>query len=287
MDNVGAVTHEETELHPEGAQTTTKVMLDGQRRMWTIGDYPAVARRLRPTSTEVVDALGISEGARVLDVGVGDGNTAIEAARRGAAVTGVDLTPAQLRKARRRAAEAGVDLVLHEANAEALPLADDSFDAVASTFGVIFAPDHSRAAAELCRVCRPGGQVAITAWVRSGWFAIWRERTEGLLPDPPPGSPDPHAWGDPGEMEARLRAAGFDVHVEVRPFSWTFPTMQDGLDFFLTNAGPFVAFMEATRAAGCADQALARLRATLEEANRSSDGTVELDAPYLLALGRK
>lgn len=252
--------------------------------MWTAGDYPAVARYLLPASIDVVETLGIGAGTRVLDVGVGDGNTAIEAAQRGGAVTGVDLTPAQLHKARRRAAGTGVTVALHEANAEALPMPDASFDAVVSVFGMIFAPDHRRAAGELARVCRPGGQVAITSWSRAGWFATWRERVQGLVPAPPPGGPDPDAWGDPEEVRRRLEAAGLDVQVESRPLSWTFPSTQAAMDFFLTNAGPFIAFMEATTAAGRADEALATLQATVDDTNQASDGSVELEAPYLLAV---
>ncbi|MGH9112401.1 MAG: methyltransferase domain-containing protein [Acidimicrobiales bacterium] len=105
-----------------------EVGMNGQRWMWTVGDYPAVARHLLPISVEVVEAVGIGAGQRVLDVGVGDGNTAIVAAKRGAVVTGVDLTPAQIERARRRTEAEGVAVELREGDAEDLPVDDASFD---------------------------------------------------------------------------------------------------------------------------------------------------------------
>jgi SAM-dependent methyltransferase len=262
---------------------------DAQRHVWTIGDYPAVARRLLPISIDLLDALTIARGARVLDVGTGDGNAAIEAARRGAHVTALDLTPAQLAKARKRAAEEGVDVQFGEAAAEALPEADASYDAVVSVMAMIFAPDHERAARELARVCRPGGQVAVTSWLNGEgtWFQTWRERVAHLLPAPRPGGPDPDSWGVAGEMQRRFEAVGLAVTVEERPFTWDFASVEDGFDFFRANAGPFVAFFEAMSASGQEDEARATFRGVLEDTNLATDGSVKLSAPYLLAVGRR
>lgn len=109
--------------------------------MWTIGDYPTIARHLAPISAETVEALGLEVGDRVLDVGVGTGNAAIEAARRGAIVTGIDLTPAQIERARDRCAQEGVDVELRVGDADDLDVPDATFDVVLSVMGVIFAPD--------------------------------------------------------------------------------------------------------------------------------------------------
>lgn len=266
---------------------TDEAVLDGQRHIWTIGDYPAIARRLLPISVDVVETLKIETGRRVLDVGVGDGNTAIEAARRGASVTGVDLTPAQIHKARARAVAEGLNLELYEANAEDLPLDDASFDDVVSVMGMIFAPDHRRAARELARVCRPGGQVAITAWADEGWFRAWRDRALPLIPPPPPGGPDPDAWGRLDVLRQRLTDGGLEVEAQTRPFVWDFASVDESLEFFTTNAGPFIAFMEHVAGLGKADEARAMLREVIEETNVADDGTVRLDAPYLLAVGRR
>jgi Zn-dependent alcohol dehydrogenase len=133
---------------------------DAQRRMWTIGDYPAVARRLLPISVDTVEELPITTGTRVLDVGTGDGNFALEAARRGAVVVGIDLAPAQIEQAAARAVADGLDVDLRVGDAEALDVEDGSFDVVASVLGMMFVPDHEKAAAEMVRACRPGGTVA-------------------------------------------------------------------------------------------------------------------------------
>lgn len=261
---------------------------DAQRHLWTIGDYPAIAQRLLPLSLDVVEAVTIAPGDQVLDVGTGDGNTAIEAARLGAKVTGVDLTPAQIAKARDRAAAADLQIELDEADAAALPQSDASYDVVVSVMGMIFAPDHQRATREMVRVCRPGGRIAITSWLNGegSWFQAWRERAADLLP-PPSGGPEPDAWGVPDEMQSRLEAAGLDAQIDERPFTWDFPSLEAGLDFFVTNAGPFIAFLEATAAQGREAEAKATLLSVMEETNEATDGSLRLNAPYLLAVARR
>ncbi len=259
--------------------------LEAQVRVWSSGDYPVIARRLSPISVELVDAIGIQPGHRVLDVGVGNGNAAVEAARRGAQVTGIDLTPTQIERARARCADEGIEVDLRVGNAEALEVPDATFDRVLSVMGVIFAPDHERALAEMARVTRPGGTVAVTAWAEGGWSTRWRARAADLLPEPPPGSPQPDAWGDPDELERRLAAAGLAATVETRSFTWDFDSEQEALDTFVTSAGPYVQFMETATRLGLADRALATLREVLAETNVATNGTCRLPAPYLMGRG--
>lgn len=267
---------------------TDEKVLEAQRRVWAAGDYPAIARHLRPISVETLELAGVAAGQQVLDVGVGDGNTAIEAARRGAAVTGLDISPDLLDKARRRIAAEGFHVELHEGHAEDLPFADATFDAVVSVLGVIFAPDHERAVAELARVCRPGGTVAVTAWVDVSWFRTWRERADRLVPmAPPEGGPRPDLWGQPGEAVRRLRAAGLDAREEVRDFDWSFPTSEAAATFFLDTAAPFIAFKQAAVAAGRGDEVLPELVAAMDEVNVATDGTCRLPSPYVVAVGRR
>jgi SAM-dependent methyltransferase len=261
--------------------------LDAQRRVWTIGDYPIIARHLLPISVETVEAVGIRSSDRVLDVGVGSGNAAIEAARRGATVTGIDLTPAQIERARSRCADEGVQVELRVGNAEKLDVPDASFDVVLSVMGVIFAPDHARAIAEMARACRPGGTVAITTWAEGGWSSRWRSRAALLLPAPRPGSPTPDEWGDPDEVVNRFAAAGLRATVERRSFAWRFSSEEEALETFLGAAGPYVQFMETASSVGRADEALHELRAALAETNEAGDGTCRLPAPYLLAVSRR
>lgn len=254
--------------------------VDLQRRMWTIGDYPTIARHLHPISLDVVDTVDVRPGETLLDIAVGDGNAAILAAKRGALVTGVDLTPAQIDRARARCVEEGVEVGLHVGDAQALDVEDASFDVVVSVMGLIFAPDHQAAAGELARVCRPGGRIAMTAWTGRGWSVAWRQAIADL-PLPVAG-PQPDEWGDPEEATRRLAAAGLDATVVERPFTWSYPTPEAAFETFASAAGPFVAFMEGMRAAGMEEVATARLLGAIRESNQATDGTCRLSAPYLL-----
>lgn len=255
---------------------------DVQTRMWTIGDYPVVARHLLPISETVVKTLDIQAGEDVLDVAVGDGNAAILAARRGAKVTGVDLTPAQVERARARCAAEKVTVDLRVGDAQALDLPDEAFDVVMSVMGVIFAPDHAAAARELARVCRPGGRIAITTWASTGWSITWRAKVAHLTPPALAGAPSPDEWGDADVARGRLAAAGLSTKAEQRSFAWRFPSPAAALETFSTAAGPFVAFVDALDAIGRADEGKALLLEAIEESNVATDGSCTLPAPYLL-----
>lgn len=261
--------------------------LTPQQRMWTIGDYPTVARHLLPISEQLVEQAGVTAGQRVLDVAVGDGNAAILAARRGASVVGVDLTPAQIDRARARCLAEGVDVDLRIGDAEALDVGDGEFDVVVSAMGVIFAPNHERAAAELARAVRPGGTVAITAWYAEGFSLQWRAKVKELFPDAPDEPLPQDEWGIPEEAARRLAAVGLEPEVTVRPFDWRFPNEEVALATFLEAAGPFVMFMEAATAMGVGDEARAAAAAAVHEANEATDGTCRLPAPYVLVIASR
>lgn len=260
---------------------------DAQRRMWTNGDYPTMARHLLPISVETVSSLGLRPGDRVLDVGVGNGNAAIEAARAGARVTGIDLTPVQIERARERCVTEGLDIDLRVGDAQSLDVPDSSFDAVISVMGMIFAPDHARASAEMARACRPGGTVALTAWAGGGWSSRWQARAAHLIPGPPRGGPEPSEWGDPDEVLRRLAVAGLEATVRERPFAFRFSSVDEALHVFLSGSGPCVAFMEIVSKLGRADEAADELRAAVAEFNVADDDTCVLAAPYLLAVAQR
>jgi 2-polyprenyl-6-hydroxyphenyl methylase/3-demethylubiquinone-9 3-methyltransferase len=167
------------------------------RALWASGDYPGVVTELISTlGPELVKATGVRAGQRVLDVAAGTGNVAIPAAERGARVTASDLTPELLDVGRKIAAERGVDLEWVEADAEALPFPDESFDVVLSCLGAMFAPHHQLAADELIRVCRPGGTIGLINWTPDGFIGNLFKVMGPYAPPPPPGASPPPRWGD-------------------------------------------------------------------------------------------
>lgn len=168
--------------------------LRATREMWSRGDYRHVGDLLASAGREAVASLEVS-GCDVLDVACGTGNAALAAVRRGArSVTGVDLAVILLAQAGARARAAGATITLLEGDIEELPLPDAAFDRVVSTFGVMLAMDGPRAARELVRVCRPGGRIAITAWLRTGAFGLMTDVLVDHLPPEPSGLSDLWAW---------------------------------------------------------------------------------------------
>lgn len=259
---------------------------DDPHRVWSLGDYEAIASHLQPIADETVAAAGVGAGMSVLDVGVGSGNAAVAAARYGASVSGVDVSASQLDLARRRFAADGVEVELQLGDAESLPFADNRFNVVLSVLGMIFAPDHRRAAAEMVRVCRPGGTVAIASWADGGWAGEWRKRAAAFAPPSPPlGAARPDEWGDPATVSARLGAAGLRASTESRPFEWSFPSIDAAADLFVGSAGVFVVFLESLESAGRRADAELALRAAMEGSNVATDGTCRLPAPWVLGVG--
>jgi ubiquinone/menaquinone biosynthesis C-methylase UbiE len=259
-------------------------------RMWTLGDYPSLARRLLPIAIETLEALPVRAGTRVLDVATGDGNLAIEAARRGAVATGIDLVPALIDLAKARAEQEAFDVDFLVGDVQDLDVEDASFDVVVSVLGAMFAPDHERAMAEMARACRPGGAVANVVWSDQGWSAAFHRRAEGILPLPPAGRPHPDEWADLDEARRRFEAAGLqDVVAEVKPFEWHFATVDDGADFMMTQASPFVAFVEAAEGIGKGDEARKAIVGALSDcATTSTEGSsVTITHPYVLVTGTR
>ncbi len=167
------------------------------RALWASGDYPAVAAELIPAlGPELVRACGIRAGDHVLDVAAGSGNAAIPAAAAGGIVTASDLTPELFDAGRRVAAAHGVELEWVEADAEALPFADDSFGVVMSCVGAMFAPHHQATADELVRVTRPGGTIGMINWTPGGFIGNLFATMKPYAPPPPVGASPPPLWGD-------------------------------------------------------------------------------------------
>ena len=213
------------------------------RAMWALGDYPAVAHEIIPSLGPIlVDAVGIGPGDRVLDVAAGAGNAAIPAARRGATVVASDLTPELLETGRQDAERAGVQVTFEEADAEALPYADVSFDAVISVVGVMFAPHHQASADELLRVVRPGGRIGLISWTPEGFIGQMFATMKPYAPPPPPGAQPPPLWGSEAHLAELFGDRVTNVTTQVRTLPViAYPTPEAFRDYFKRTYGPTIA----------------------------------------------
>jgi ubiquinone/menaquinone biosynthesis C-methylase UbiE len=175
---------------------------------WSGASYERIAETFAPIHDRIVEALAIEPGARVLDVACGTGGVALRAALGGADVVGIDISPDQLAKARLAAESEGLEIQLDEGDCQQLPYGDAEFDAVASAFGAIFAADHERAAAELARVCRTGGRLALTAWPKDEWSEV-SVRAGRTFPE----GQDAREWARSEHVRALLGTA-FDLELQ-------------------------------------------------------------------------
>jgi ubiquinone/menaquinone biosynthesis C-methylase UbiE len=212
------------------------------RALWASGNYPAVAAELIPAlGPELVQACGVRFADRVLDVAAGSGNAAIPAAAAGATVIACDLTPELFDAGRRVAADRGVDVEWVEADAEALPFADDSFDVVMSCVGAMFAPHHQATADELVRVCRPGGTIGLINWTPQGFIGNLFATMKPYAPPPPSGASPAPLWGDPVHVWKLFgeKVVGFVTRRQtVRMDHCTTPT--EFREYWKSNYGPTI-----------------------------------------------
>ncbi len=256
------------------------------RAMWASGDYSAVADEVIPALGAVlVQAGGVRRGQRVLDVAAGTGNAALPAAAAGAEVVASDLAPELLDIGRRHAEARGLTLTWQEGDAENLPYDDASFDVVLSCVGVMFAPHHGRSAAELLRVCRPGGTIALLSWTPTGFigrmFAVMRP----YMAPPPPGAQPPPLWGDEAHVRELLADGVSDLTFRRDTLVVDrFGTPEDFVDFFKRTYGPtIVAYRgladDPARAAALDAELVALAR---DAARPAPGGGITMEWEYLL-----
>ncbi len=250
-----------------------------QQGAWASGDYAVVGTTLQIVGEELCEALDLRAGQKVLDVAAGNGNVSLAAARRWCDVLATDYVPALLDRARERAIAERLDIKFREADAEALPFADGSFDVVVSTFGVMFTPDQDRSAAELVRVCKSGGKIGMANWTPEG-FIGQLFKTIGKHVPPPPDGKSPALWG----TRARI-ADMFDVHAvsiktAQRNFVFRYRSPEHWLEIFKTYYGPvlkaFGALEPARQAALQCD-----LIALIGRFNRADDSSMVVPSEYL------
>jgi ubiquinone/menaquinone biosynthesis C-methylase UbiE len=249
------------------------------KTMWGSGNYAAVADRISEVGEAVVERAGVEPGMDVLDVACGTGNATIPAAKAGARVTGLDFAPALLAIARERSADAMVEVDWVDGDAQEMPFVDASFDRVVSTFGHMFAPDHERTSAEMKRVLRPGGAIAVACWAPEGSIGRMFKTTAELVP-PPPGATPPLLWG----TEDHVRTLLGDGEFERRELEWTDESVESYARFMLESFGPLLNAREALgEREGELDEAF---RAFLDRENLNDDGTLRYRGEYLLAVIR-
>ncbi|MGE5278669.1 MAG: class I SAM-dependent methyltransferase, partial [Acidobacteriota bacterium] len=225
---------------------------------WMDGNYDYFSRFMESSAVEFLDRLGVRAGASLLDVACGSGQLGLVAARRGVRVTGVDIATNSIVAARGRAASEGLDARFDEGDAEDLPYPDSSFDVVASIFGAMFAPRPERVAAELRRVCRPGGMIAMANWTREGFIGQMFKTFARFIA--PPGMPAPVLWGDENTVRQRFGAGVSKLRLTRVNYRFDYPfSPADVVEFFRKYYGPttraFAALGQADRTALRADLA--------------------------------
>jgi SAM-dependent methyltransferase len=250
-----------------------------QQAAWSTGNYAVVGTTLQIVGENLCEALDLRAGSRVLDVAAGNGNATLAAARRWCDVTSTDYVASLLEAGRARAQAEGVAVEFREADAEALPFADASFDVVLSTFGVMFTPDQQRAAHELARVCKPGGKIGLANWTPES-FIGQVFKTIGKYIAPPPGAMSPALWGTQARLDALFDGYAAKIGVKAREFTFRYRSPAHFIDVFRTYYGPMnkaFAALEGERQAAFHDELLQ----LIESRNRSGDATLVLPSEYL------
>ena len=249
-----------------------------QQGAWSSGDYAVVGTTLQIVGEDLCEALDLRAGSKVLDVAAGNGNATLAAARRWCDVTSTDYVPALLEGGRARAAAERLNVDFRVADAEDLPFADNSFEVVVSTFGVMFTPDQDKAAAEMLRVCRRGGKIGMANWTPEGFIGQLFKTLGKHLP-PPAGVKSPALWGTRARLEEMFGKAA-EIDAQPRMFVFRYCSIEHWLDVFKAYYGPMLkafAALDAGKQAALRNDMLALAR----QFNRATDGSMAVRSEYL------
>jgi ubiquinone/menaquinone biosynthesis C-methylase UbiE len=242
-----------------------------QQRAWSSGDYAVVGVTLQIVGEMLCEAVDLRSNQRVLDVAAGNGNATLAAARRFAEVVSTDYVGTLLERGRERARADRLSAIFREADAEALPFEDASFDVVLSTFGVMFTPNQQQAANEMLRVCRPGGKIGLANWTPESFIGQLFKTIGKHLP-PPAGVSSPALWGTRAHLD-HLFGAGCRIGTQSRNFVFRYESPEHWIEIFRNYYGPVVKAFEALdRAAGAALET--DIDALLGKFNLATDGTL-------------
>jgi ubiquinone/menaquinone biosynthesis C-methylase UbiE len=250
-----------------------------QQVAWSSGDYAVVGTTLQIVGESLCEAMDLRSGQKVLDVAAGNGNVSLAAARRWCEVTSTDYVGALLTRGRERAAAERLDIEFREADVEALPFANGSFDAVVSTFGCMFAPNPHRTASEMLRACRSGGKIGMANWTPDG-FIGQLFKTIGQHVKPPAGIESPALWGSRTRIDELFGAQASAMEVTTRQYNFRYRSPAHWLEIFKTFYGPVLkafAALDATAQPKLASD----LMALIGRFNRAQDGTMVAPGDYL------
>jgi ubiquinone/menaquinone biosynthesis C-methylase UbiE len=268
-----------TVTNPASTPADLSALKTRQHGAWSSGDYAIVGTTLQIVGEALCEALDLRAGQRVLDVAAGNGNATLAAARRWCDVVSTDYVPALLERGRLRATADGLSVEFREADAEALPFEDGAFDAVVSTFGVMFTPNQDQAAAELTRVCRRGGKIGLANWTPDGFIGQVFKTLGKYLP-PPAGVKSPALWGTEARIAEMFGASASDIRSEPRHFMFRYRSPAHFIEVFKTYYGPVLKAFAALDADK--QDALERdLLALITTLNRAEDGTMVVASEYL------
>lgn len=250
-----------------------------QQAAWSSGDYAVIGTTLQIVGELLAEACDLRWDEKVLDVAAGNGNVTLAAARRGCTVTSTDYVDTLLQRGAERAHAEGLNVTFQVADAEALPFADASFDTVLSTFGVMFAPDHAKAASEMARVCRPGGRIGLANWTPEGFIGkVFK--TLGRYLSPPTGLQSPSLWGVEAHLRSLFGEQAANIAITSRIFNFRYRSAAHFIDVFRTWYGP----VHKAFAALPADKAAALerdLTELLNSLNRAGSGSLVVPSEYL------
>jgi ubiquinone/menaquinone biosynthesis C-methylase UbiE len=267
--------------------TTTQIDFEAikakQRAGWETGDYTRVGNTLQIMAERLVEAADVRAGQRVLDVACGQGNVALAAALRFAEATGFDYAANLLERGRARAAAERLDVTFTEGDAERLPVPDAAFDATLSTVGVMFAPDHQRAADELVRVTAPGGKIGHASWTPTGMVGVLFKTVSGWNP-PPAGVRPPALWGTPEHLTELFGDRVEWISLRKREYVFRYHSPEHFSEWFRTYYGPVTRFA-GTLSGADAEKFAADIADVARRFNRADDGTVVAPSEYLEAVG--
>ena len=251
-----------------------------QQAAWSSGNYAVVGTTLQIVGEQLCEALDLRAGSSVLDVAAGNGMVSLAAARRWCNVTSTDYVPALLESGRARAMADGLSIEFKEADAESLPFDDASFDAVVSTFGVMFAPNQAQAASELVRVCKRGGRIGLANWTPDGFIGQVFKTLGKYLPPPPAGAKSPALWGTRVALDEMFGREASSIKAEPRFFNFRYKSAEHFLEVFKTYYGPVLKAFASLDAAAQRDLHN-DLYALIVRTNRSGDSTMVVPSEYL------